>query len=73
MLAAFFTGYLDPYWCFAYYGFFGIIVTIVACFLNSELEKENLKPTALLATENQTEVAEGEEGRDSDFRNASEV
>ena len=38
MLAAFFTGYLDPYWCFAYYGFFGIIVTIVACFLNSELE-----------------------------------
>ena len=41
LFGAYFTGFLNPRWCFGLIGAFGVVVLIAAFGLNSELEKES--------------------------------
>lgn len=40
-VAAFLTGFVNPYWCFGYYAIFSAFVIASACCLNMELEYES--------------------------------
>ena len=40
-VAAFMTGFLNPYWCFGYYAIFGVVVIVTALYMNPLLETEN--------------------------------
>ena len=71
-IAAFFTGYLNPYWCFGYYGIFGFVVAIVACFLNKELEQEDEIPVSTLVAEAENRAeTEANLNQDSNYREAA--
>jgi len=45
LIAAFLTGFLNPYWCFFTYSWFGFIVSFSGVVLKKEIETEGLAET----------------------------
>ena len=56
IFAAFFTGFLDPYWCFAFYAITGAIVAVLSLRLNKELEEGEIAKFEIIISKMQAEA-----------------